>query len=242
MSFSDPAFVQIYEQIDGDRSIDLEFYQKIAMQAKGPVLEAGCGSGRVMLRSLAEGVTIEGFDPSRAMLEILRQRAHDLGLNTSVWQGDFSSISRRYRAVISPFNSVMHLLEQETQIIAFRQVYDSLEAGGVFAFDIVNPYTLDIYDDSRQFESTLIDGGTGDTIEIWRWFEHDPISQIGRYHREFIRQSDTVRSVIDFRWNYPSEIALLLRIAGFSSSQVFGGFIGEPLTDDATSQVWIARK
>jgi SAM-dependent methyltransferase len=242
MSFTDPAFVEIYEQIDGSRTIDLEFYREIARNAGGNVLEAGCGSGRLLLLIAEDGVEIEGFDPSEAMLNVLRERAEGVGLSPKVWQGDFTSIERKYATIISPFNSIMHLLDQEEQIDAFKRVYDSLEAGGVFAFDIVNPHTLDIYDESRQFESSMIDTTTDETVEIWRWFEHDPIVQVGKYHREFIRSGETLNSVIDFRWSYPSEIFLLLRMSGFTSCEVFGGFDGEDLDDDSTSQVWIARK
>jgi SAM-dependent methyltransferase len=242
MSFTDPAFVQIYEQIDGDRTIDLDFYRGLAREAKGKILEAGCGSGRVLLKILMDSGDIEGFDPSKPMLDLLYERAIALGCDPHVWQGDFDSITGKQSLVISPFNSIMHLLDQDLQIEAFKRVYDSLTDDGVFAFDIVNPYTLDIYDDSRQFESTMTDAATGRTTEIWRWFEHDPIAQIGRYHREFLSEGSKLHSVIDFRWGYPSEVALLLKMAGFNSYQVFGGFENEELADDSTSQVWIARK
>jgi SAM-dependent methyltransferase len=242
MSFSDPQFVAIYEQIDGERTIDLGFYSKIAREAKGKVLEAGCGSGRVLLSLAKEGISIEGFDPSQPMLDVLQQRATGSGLEPKVWKGDFDSINDRYAAIISPFNSIMHLLDQQSQIEAIRKVYDSLEPGGVFAFDIVNPHTLDIYDETREFESSMTDARTNETIEIWRWFEHNPISQVGHYHREFITAKQTLHSVIDFRWSYPSEISLLLKMAGFASCEVFGGFDGEELDAESTSQVWIARK
>jgi SAM-dependent methyltransferase len=242
MSFSDPAFVEIYEQIDGGRTIDLEFYKRVARAATGPVLEAGCGSGRILLPLLGEGLEMSGFDPSQAMLDMLQARAERLGLKPDVWQGDFDSITGSYHAVISPFNSVMHLLEQEQQFAAFQRVFDALKPGGMFAFDLVNPYTLDIYDESRQFESSMIDAATDETIEIWRWFEHDPLPQLGKYHREFITRDKTFYSVIDFRWTYPSEIQLLLNLTGFQTCEVFGGFGGEPIMEDSSSQVWVATK
>lgn len=242
MSFTDPAFVDLYEQIDGSRSIDLNFYRGVAKAARGPVLEAGCGSGRILLPLLREGVDICGFDPSGAMLNVLQERARTDGLKANVWEGDFRSIEGKYAAVICPFNTVMHLLSVEDQIDAFRRSYDALEAGGAFAFDIVNPHTLDIYDDRRQFESSFTDVETGKSFEIWRTFEHDAISQRAKYHREFVSNGNALKSVIEFRWIYPSEIVLLLQSAGYPSYEVFGDFDRSALLPDSTSQIWIARK
>jgi SAM-dependent methyltransferase len=242
MSFNDPAFVEIYEQIDGSRTVDLEFYQNVAKSADGPVLEAGCGSGRVLLALLSDGVEVSGFDPSVAMLAELEKRAEAAGLKANVWQGDFMSIDGKYAAIISPFNTIMHLLNAQQQIDTFKNIYESLEAGGTFAFDIVNPHTLDIYDDRRQFESSFMEVKTGKMFEIWRRFEHDAISQRAKYHREFISEGKTVESTIEFRWSYPSEIELLLRSSGFSSYEVFGDFDRFPLLAESTSQIWVAKK
>jgi SAM-dependent methyltransferase len=242
MSFTDPAFVEIYEQIDGSRTIDIEFYRKIAKSASGTVLEAGCGSGRILLPLLGDGIRISGFDPSTAMLAELEKRASASGLQPNVWQGDFTTVRESYATIICPFNTVMHLLSLQEQIEAFRHVYEGLEAGGTFAFDVVNPHTLDIYDDRRHFESSFTDVRTDETFEIWRSFEHDPISQRAKYHREFISSDRALESVIEFRWSYPSEIELLLTLTGFSNYSVFGDFDQSPLMPESTSQIWVATK
>jgi SAM-dependent methyltransferase len=242
MAFTDPRFVHIYEQIDGDRTEDIEFYRGIARTANGPLLEAGCGSGRILLPLLQEGIAIFGFDPSSVMLEVLGRRASEIAVQANVWQGDFGSILGKYSAILSPFNSVMHLLKQEEQIDAFRTVHGSLDDDGVFAFDIANPLTLDIYDDEEHFSSTFIDQRSGNEYEIWQRFEHDPLTQTGKFHREFRSKGETLGSTIDFRWTYPSEITLLLQVAGFREWEVFGDFNRGPLTEESSSQVWIARK
>jgi SAM-dependent methyltransferase len=242
MAFDDPRFVRVYEQIDGARTIDIEFYREIAKAASGPILEAGCGSGRILLPLLRDGIDISGFDPSAAMLAVLESRAKAEGLTANIWQGDFSSIHGQYAAILCPFNTIMHLLGVEEQIDAFRRVHEALEDGGTFAFDIVNPNTLDIYDDRRQFESSFIDVESDVSFDIWRSFEHDPITQQAKYRREFISEKEKIVSEIDFRWFYPSEIVLLLKLAGFSSYEAFGEFDRTPLLSDSTSQIWVARK
>jgi SAM-dependent methyltransferase len=240
MAFQDPAFIEFYEQIDGNRTVDIEFYKEIARSGHGPVLEAGCGSGRVLLPLLRDGIDIAGFDPSQAMLDLLLERAGDQTPN--VWKGDFSEMRGGYSTIISPFNTILHMLTQEEQITAFRNVYNALDAGGVFVFDIVNPFNLDIYNERRVFETSMVDLKTEQNVEVWRRFEYDHVSQRAKYHREFIVERRTLQSVIEFRWSYPSEISLLLKMSDFSTFDVFGDFQGGALRADSESQIWVAWK
>ena len=53
---------------------DAAFYLDVAKSSGGPVLELGCGTGRVLLDIAREGVTVTGIDRSRPMLEILEKK------------------------------------------------------------------------------------------------------------------------------------------------------------------------
>jgi ubiquinone/menaquinone biosynthesis C-methylase UbiE len=57
-----------------DRSGDAEFYARLAAQTGGPVLELGCGIGRVLLPIARTGVACTGVDPSEPMLRVLRAK------------------------------------------------------------------------------------------------------------------------------------------------------------------------
>jgi 2-polyprenyl-3-methyl-5-hydroxy-6-metoxy-1,4-benzoquinol methylase len=46
-----------------------EFYYSYAAQAKGPILEPMCGTGRFLIPLLEEGFDIYGFDASEHMLK-----------------------------------------------------------------------------------------------------------------------------------------------------------------------------
>ncbi|MHC4505463.1 MAG: class I SAM-dependent methyltransferase, partial [Planctomycetota bacterium] len=52
---------------------DVEFYRRLAAEAGGPVLELGCGTGRVLLPISATGIPCTGLDASPRMLEVLRR-------------------------------------------------------------------------------------------------------------------------------------------------------------------------
>jgi SAM-dependent methyltransferase len=57
-------FPAIYDLLFEAFDFDLSFWLKVAREANGPVLEAGCGTGRVLLRLLEAGLDADGFDLS----------------------------------------------------------------------------------------------------------------------------------------------------------------------------------
>src|SRR5215469_18526849 len=54
---------------------DARFYVDLAKKTGGPVLEVGCGTGRVLLPTARAGIEIHGLDNSRPMLEVLQEHA-----------------------------------------------------------------------------------------------------------------------------------------------------------------------
>ena len=57
--------------------VDRDFYLELAREYGGPVLELGCGTGRITLPLARQGVDVTGMDASRAMLEVLRAKLAD---------------------------------------------------------------------------------------------------------------------------------------------------------------------
>ena len=53
---------------------DVAFWRHVALQAGGPVLELGCGTGRISLPLARAGVPLVGIDRSAAMLAFARRR------------------------------------------------------------------------------------------------------------------------------------------------------------------------
>ncbi|MBE3132115.1 MAG: class I SAM-dependent methyltransferase, partial [Acidobacteria bacterium] len=53
---------------------DVPFWTRLARRAGGPVLELGCGTGRVLMPVAATGVRLVGVDLSAPMLARARRR------------------------------------------------------------------------------------------------------------------------------------------------------------------------
>src|SRR5687767_13403442 len=69
---------------------DVPFWRNLALQAGGPVLELGCGTGRISLPLGRAGVPLTGIDRSAAMLAYARGRLRRarLGDRVALVQGD----------------------------------------------------------------------------------------------------------------------------------------------------------
>lgn len=130
-----PAFIQEVQAAHMERE-DVEFYTTLARHADGPVLELGCGTGRVYLSLLAAGVEADGLDRSGAVLDRLRENASERGLDPTVWQDNMFefSVDRQYDLVICPFNAVQHASTVDTQLSLLAAVYDALAPGGSVRF------------------------------------------------------------------------------------------------------------
>ncbi len=105
------------------------------------MLDLPCGTGRILLPLLQEGVDIEGVDLSAEMLARLRQKAAELGLQPRVHQASFTDLrlERQFALIISPCNSFVHNLTVEDQIQSLRLCREHLLSGGLLVIDTFFP-------------------------------------------------------------------------------------------------------
>ena len=249
--FFDPLFVKFYEETDNTRLTDVGYYVDLARTADGPVLEAGCGSGRLLIPILEAGAAnVEGFDASPVMLEELSKKLSRRGLSANTWDARMQEVElqpEKYALIICAFNTFLHLLTHEEQLQALTRFRSALRPGGRLVLDITNPFNFDLFSTkafAKTFEASLFDPKTDSETTIWRWFDRDLIHQIGTYHREYETTTSAGRTSqttsVQFRWTYPEEMRLLLEIARFTDLHLHGDFTGEELAEDAEMQVWSA--
>jgi ubiquinone/menaquinone biosynthesis C-methylase UbiE len=81
-------WAKVYDSIYGKYKDDIEFYRKEARKAKGKVLEIACGTGRIYLELLKDGIDTYGIDISENMLKVLKKKAKELGLKPKVKKAD----------------------------------------------------------------------------------------------------------------------------------------------------------
>lgn len=143
---SNPFVAQIYDQVIPYRERpDVEFFVQEAVDSGGPVLEVGCGTGRVLLPTAREGIPITGLDLSSYMLDICRSRLSELPGEVqeriTLVEGDMRDfdLGKKFQLITAPFRPFQHLLTVEDQLRCLARVRRHLAPDGVFILDIFNP-------------------------------------------------------------------------------------------------------
>lgn len=239
------AFYDAYYGHEGVEG-DLEFYRDLASEAEGPVLEVGCGTGRIYLELLAAGVDADAFDVSSGMLEVLRERADERGLEATVWDADVREFEadREYDLVIVPFRTFLHLLEVDDQLSALEGIYDALAPGGRLALNTFVPSHEVICDHYGEVEERTLEVDGAEYVHRTVTELDDEVGQVARIRSEVceadgsrVFESETPITLLSRR-----EFELLFRLSPFSEWSVYGDFAYGPLESADEEMVWIAKR
>ncbi|MGD8278709.1 MAG: class I SAM-dependent methyltransferase, partial [Gemmatimonadota bacterium] len=124
---------------------DIVFYVEAAVQAGGPVLEVGCGTGRVLIPSARAGARMVGVDLSAPMLAIcrakLRNESEEVRSAVQLVQADMRefALSRKFALATIPFRPFQHLMTTEDQLSCLATIRTHLIDGGRLILDVFNP-------------------------------------------------------------------------------------------------------
>jgi SAM-dependent methyltransferase len=124
---------------------DVDFFVESAKDAGSPVLEIGCGTGRVLIPTARAGVEIVGLDLSPDMLAVCRERlgseSASVQERVKLVRGDMRrfDLGRTFNLVTIPFRPFQHLLAVEDQLACLANVRAHLVDRGTVILDLFNP-------------------------------------------------------------------------------------------------------
>jgi SAM-dependent methyltransferase len=155
------SFAEFYDHVLPYRERpDVPFFVDLARQSPGPVLEVGCGTGRVLVPCARAGATIVGLDLSPGMLAVCRRKlareAPDVQARVRLVEGDMRDfdLGARFPLITLPFRSFQHLETPEDQRAALRVLARHLAPGGRMVLDLFNP-SLPFLGDERWLVAPL---------------------------------------------------------------------------------------
>jgi len=209
---------------------DIALYRALAREGGGPVLELGCGTGRVLLEIAAEGFPCTGLDASQQMLARLRAKSRfpNLRLVNAPMQ-HFELPGERFGLIFSAFRAFQHLYTVEDQLACLACVRAHLAPGGRFAFDVFAP-RLDRTAVAEEPEAVdLRFSHDGEDVVRYATVSRDPARQLLHVRFRYERSLDgqvlgNEHASFDMRWFWRYELEHLLARAGFADFQIYGDF------------------
>lgn len=249
------AMAQYWDLLRGDmsQSADRSFYLAIIAESGQPVLDVGCGTGRLLLDYLAQGIDIDGVDNSPEMLGLCRQQARQIGLQPTLYQLGMATLAlpRKYRTILVPSSSFQLVTEPTDAAAALHRFFQHLELGGTLAMSFLAYYMGDeqrpVVTGEWQTEAVRPDDGA--VVRRWSRSRIDRVNQLeyteDRYDvlvdGEVVASESLARSPAT-RIYTQAQAAQLYAAAGFTDIRVYGGFTRQPATATDTAFTVCATK
>lgn len=180
------ALARAYDLDLHDDPGDLALYEALASKTGGPILELGCGTGRIAVPLAVRGHAVTGVDRDRAMIA-RAQRAWDAVSGASAGsltlvEADMlharldSRLAGRFRLVILALNTLLMVGGGEAQRAALRAMAAHLEADGLAVVDVWLPGADDLalYDGRTVLEWERLDPESGGRVAKLASARHDP--------------------------------------------------------------------
>jgi SAM-dependent methyltransferase len=253
------AYATLYEYRATGLDGDVQFYVAEAQRAGSPVLELGCGTGRILIPVAQAGVAVTGLDLSVPMLDIARRKVAALDADTQdrieLVEGDMRrfSLGRRFALAMIPFRAFLHLLTPEDERQALECIREHLADGGLLILNIFDPRPDIIAAHSGPFGTALkkvsefIHPETGHRFVVWDTREYDAERQVIRQyfiHEELDDEGRVISKTyapLTLRYVYRYEMQHLLELCGYKIEALYGDF-RRGLFRYGGEQIWVARK
>ncbi len=240
-----------YDAIHGDFNDDIGLWQSFAGRTDRPVLEVGCGTGRIALELARAGYEVTGIDPSPAMLAVARAKAEADAVDVTFIEGrvtDMNLEPEHYGVVLVPLDVFLYCTDSEEQVATLRALGEAMVFNGLLALDLPGPaQSLDA--DSNGIQALVFAGETEDGQQFDCYHLHeDDLGMQSRHLRvtyETVTGEGLVRRQVSehlLRYVGRFELEYLLDRAGLALADVYGDYDLGPLTNDSERMIAIARR
>lgn len=257
--YSDSLGTEIYDALGaairdgGPTEGDIEFFLRLANETGGPVLEIGCGTGRVASALAAAGLDVVGVDRSAPMLRLAEERRASLppqvGARLTFVNGDMTTLrlARQFPLIVAPSRVFQFAVTSDDQRAALRAFKAHLPPGGRLVLDLFDP-SLEYVVPGAVFpprSGELVHPKTGNRV-AWEIAgrEPDPGRQLvisDWAAREIGPSGEVLRDETErltLRWATRSEMRLLFELEGLDVVAEYGDFDGAP-PKYGREQVWV---
>jgi ubiquinone/menaquinone biosynthesis C-methylase UbiE len=224
---------------------DIAFWSRMAAPVSGPILELGCGTGRVAIPVARTGATVIGIDRSASMLGRgrMRVRRARLGSRVKLIRGDIRHLpfpDRSFPLVMAPYGILQSLLDERVLTATLKDVRRVLTRTGTFGLELVADLPAwDEYSNKVTFRSPR--GPHGKPIALIESVKQDRRKHITRFEQEFVegrgKNATRKKFSLAFRTLSVPQMVQRLEKAGLEVTALLGDYQGGQW--DLRAEVWI---
>jgi SAM-dependent methyltransferase len=243
-AFADPV---LDELAGGPLQLENTLFYDTISQAQGPVLELGCGYGRVTIPLAQRGIDITGLDLSAPSLDYARQQAADLPIRWIEADVRDFHLGMGYALIFARgciFNFMLRRMDQEAMLACVRE---HMGHGARFLFDVCYVHPDELVDDREEEEWATVTDPQGRRLYVAgkSRFEHQRQLWIQTCtHRLENAEGELVAPPweLTLRYLMPQEVEALLHYNGFQVIARYADWDGTPVSEDRPAEVYICEK
>lgn len=230
---------------------DVAFWVQWCSEVGGPVLELGCGGGRVSIPLARAGVEVIGVDTSEPMLKLARENlareSEDVRRRVELHCADMREFTAKVETgcAIIPIHTFAVLLTREDQNRALTCIRESIRPGGRLAFDI----SMDVNDaveEPQERTASYTSADRGIDVTERRWVKRDVSAGTITFRSTYLfRRPEGIGQFTEHatvRIVSREEIERALITNGFSVETIWGNYDRSPYTDESPRMIFVARK
>jgi SAM-dependent methyltransferase len=248
------AFARYYDADYRDYVDDIDLILTLAAETGGPILELGCGTGRLLAPLAAEHHDVTGVDVSSALLAIARAKLAALAHSgrQELIQADMRTYDlprKDYGFAFCTSNTLMHLTTPQDQLAALRNTHRHLRRGAALLVDLFNPDVMRLVqiDGMQEYVDRWQDESSGAQVVKWAVRTVDWAQQLQEtifIYEEMLPDGSSRRTACPFtlRFLWRNEAELMLQAAGFVVEHVWGDFDGSDYDAAGDHLILLARK
>jgi ubiquinone/menaquinone biosynthesis C-methylase UbiE len=229
---------------------DVSFWRRLALAGDGPVLELGCGTGRVAVPLAKAGVSLVGVDRAEQMLSraASRKRRVRTPIDLRLVRGDMRTLPFRrgtFDTVLAPYGVLQSLVRERDLTATLQSVAHVLRRGGLFGIDLVPDVpNWREYRNREQLRGRTSGGARLTLIESVR---QDRARRLTTFVQRYLvkrrgRKTAEHRFELTFRTLPVAAMVRRLEREGYRVEHLLGDYRGRPWDERADVWIMLARR
>lgn len=209
------------------------------------ILELACGTGALACDFAREGYDVTALDLSEQMLSVASERAQEEGVEVQFVQGDMMDLSEvgTYEAITCFSDSLCYMPDRQSVQQVFDSVYQALEEGGTFIFDVHSVFQVD-----EVFPEYSYHYQTEEFAFLWDSYPGEKNHSVEHFLTFFVKENEGDEKFVRHdelhqeRTYSMENYYTMLENANFYNIEIFADFTDEKPEENATRWFFVCKK